>query len=218
MPCCAFLSLFKELELPVSQKRDIPLLRPIEGQVDQAAISEAVRTILESLGEDTDRDGLVRTPDRVARAYDFLTSGYRMNAEDVVNDALFDVEYDEMVICKDIDYFSLCEHHMLPFFGKVHVAYIPNGKVVGLSKMARLVEVYSRRLQVQERLTVQIAEAMETILQPKGVAVVIEGIHLCMVMRGVQKLNSCTISSKMIGEFEANPKTREEFMNLLKGA
>jgi len=201
----------------VSQKRDIPLLRSIEGQVDQAAISEAVRTILESIGEDTDRDGLVRTPDRVARAYDFLTSGYRMSAEDVVNDALFDVEYDEMVICKDIDYFSLCEHHMLPFFGKVHVAYIPNGKVVGLSKMARLVEVYSRRLQVQERLTVQIAEAMESILQPKGVAVVIEGIHLCMVMRGVQKLNSCTISSKMIGEFEANPRTREEFMNLLKG-
>ena len=141
-----------------------------------------------------------------------------MSAEEVVNNALFDVEYDEMVICKDIDYFSLCEHHMLPFFGKMHVAYIPNGKVVGLSKMARLVEVFARRLQVQERLTVQIAEAMKTILQPKGVAVVTEGVHLCMVMRGVQKLNSCTISSKMIGEFESNPKTREEFMNLLKGA
>lgn len=202
----------------MSQKRDIPLLRPVEGQVDQDAISAAVQTILESVGEDPSRDGLVRTPERVARAYDFLTSGYRMSAEEVVNNALFDVEYDEMVICKDIDYFSLCEHHMLPFFGKMHVAYIPNGKVVGLSKMARLVEVFARRLQVQERLTVQIAEAMKTILQPKGVAVVTEGVHLCMVMRGVQKLNSCTISSKMIGEFESNPKTREEFMNLLKGA
>jgi GTP cyclohydrolase I len=201
----------------VSQKRDIPLLRPVEGQVDQAAISDAVDTILKSVGEDPNRDGLVRTPERVARAFDFLTSGYRMSAEEVVNNALFDVEYDEMVICKDIDYFSLCEHHMLPFFGKMHVAYIPNGKVVGLSKMARLVEVYARRLQVQERLTVQIAEAMQTILEPKGVAVVAEGVHLCMVMRGVQKLNSRTISSKMIGEFEANPKTREEFMNLLKG-
>ena len=201
----------------MSSKRDIPLLRPIEGQVDQSTITEAVNKILGAIGEDPARDGLLRTPERVARAYDFLTSGYRMSAEEVVNNALFEVEYDEMVICKDIDYFSLCEHHMLPFFGKMHIAYIPQGRVVGLSKMARLVEVFARRLQVQERLTVQVAEAMRTILEPKGVAVVCEGVHLCMAMRGVQKLNSATISSKMIGEFEANPKTREEFMSLLKG-
>ena len=201
----------------MSSKRDIPLLRPIEGQVDQSTITAAVNKILRAIGEDPDRDGLLRTPDRVARAYDFLTSGYRMSAEEIVNNALFEVEYDEMVICKDIDYFSLCEHHMLPFFGKMHIAYIPKGKVVGLSKMARLVEVFARRLQVQERLTVQVAEAMRSILEPKGVAVVCEGVHLCMAMRGVQKLNSATISSKMIGEFEANPKTREEFMSLLKG-
>ena len=201
----------------MSSKRDIPLLRPIEGQVDQSTIQEAVNKILGAIGEDPARDGLLRTPERVARAYDFLTSGYRMSAEEVVNNALFEVEYDEMVICKDIDYFSLCEHHMLPFFGKMHIAYIPKGKVVGLSKMARLVEVFARRLQVQERLTVQVAEAMRSILEPKGVAVVCEGVHLCMAMRGVQKLNSATISSKMIGEFEANPKTREEFMSLLKG-
>jgi GTP cyclohydrolase I len=202
----------------VSQKRDIPLLRPIEGQLDQSAIEEAVLAILEAIGEDPERDGLKRTPMRMARSFDFLTSGYRMNAEEVVKDALFDVEYDEMVICKDIDYFSLCEHHMLPFFGKVHIAYIPKGKVVGLSKLPRIVEVFARRLQVQERLTVQIAAAVRELLDPAGVAVVIEGVHLCMVMRGVQKLNSRTITSKMVGEFEANPKTREEFMNLLKGA
>ena len=176
-----------------------------------------VEQMLRHLGEDPTRDGLLRTPGRVARSMSFLTSGYEMDLEAVVNNALFDVTYDEMVLCRDIDYFSMCEHHMLPFFGRIHIAYIPNGKVIGLSKMARIVEIYARRLQVQERLTMQIAQAIQETLNPKGVGVIVNGVHLCMVMRGVQKLNSQTITSTMLGEFESNSKTREEFLSLAQG-
>ena len=180
-------------------------------------MEDLVEQMLREVGEDPTRDGLVRTPSRVARSMSFLTSGYDMDLETTVNDALFDVTYDEMVLCRDIDYFSMCEHHMLPFFGRIHIAYIPNGKVIGLSKMARIVEIYARRLQVQERLTMQIAQAIQETLNPKGVGVIVNGVHLCMVMRGVQKLNSETITSTMLGEFESNSKTREEFLILAQG-
>src|SRR6187455_494225 len=162
---------------------------------------EMIRKILMELGEDPSRDGLVKTPERVDRSLRYLTSGYQKNADDVLNGALFDVAYDEMVIIKDIEVFSLCEHHLLPFFGKCHVAYIPNGKVVGLSKIPRLVDMFARRLQVQERLTVQIAETIEKFLKPRGVGVVIEAQHLCMIMRGVEKQNSVAVSSCMLGAF-----------------
>jgi GTP cyclohydrolase I len=175
-----------------------------------------VEAILKELGEEPGRDGLVKTPRRVARSLRFLTQGYQQDPREILNDALFDVSYDEMVIMKDIEVYSLCEHHMLPFFGRAHVAYIPNGKVVGLSKIPRLVEMFGRRLQVQERLTSQIAETLEAVLKPKGVAVVLEAIHLCMMMRGVSQQNSFAITSSLRGEFESDPKTRSEFMNLLR--
>jgi GTP cyclohydrolase I len=178
----------------------------IEGLVEQ---------LLKEIGEDPGREGLLRTPDRVSRALAFLAAGYQQNPHEVLNEALFEDAYDEMLIVKDIDFYSLCEHHLLPFFGRAHVAYVPNGRIVGLSKIPRIVEIYSRRLQVQERLTNQVAEAIQGVLQPKGVAVVIEAQHLCMMMRGVQKQNSYAISSAMLGEFESDPKTRSEFMQLL---
>jgi len=176
---------------------------------------EEIRSILTQIGEDPKRDGLVHTPRRVDRALRFLTSGYRMNAEEVLNGALFDVAYDEMVIVKDIELFSLCEHHLLPFFGKCHVAYIPNGRIIGLSKIPRLVDMYARRLQVQERLTTQIAETIEGKIEPRGVAVVIEAQHLCMIMRGVEKQNSVAVTSSMLGAFKDNQNTRNEFLNLI---
>ncbi len=179
---------------------------PIEGHIE---------AILKELGEDPARDGLVATPRRVAKAHRDLTSGYAQDPEEILNGALFEVDYDEMVLVRDIEFYSLCEHHMLPFFGHVHVGYIPNGKVVGLSKIPRLVEMFSRRLQVQERLTMQIAGTIQDILSPKGVGVVIESKHLCMVMRGVQKQSSYAITSSLRGEFEDDPKTRSEFMNLI---
>ena len=179
-------------------------------------IERLVYDFLKELGEDPTREGLERTPARVAKAYEYLTSGYQQRVEDVLNDALFTEEYDEMVVVKDIDYFSLCEHHLLPFFGRAHIAYMPSRKIVGLSKIPRLVEMFSRRLQVQERLTTQIAHTIDDVLQPRGVAVVVEGLHLCMLMRGVEKQNSKAVTSAMLGAFRDRPETRAEFMELIK--
>jgi GTP cyclohydrolase I len=180
------------------------------------ALERRVREILAGLGEDPTREGLQKTPERVAKALRFLTGGYSQDADSLLNDALFTVSYDEMVIIKDIEVFSLCEHHLLPFFGKAHVAYIPKGKVVGLSKIPRLVDMFARRLQVQERLTVQIAEAIEDKIKPRGVGVVIEAMHLCMIMRGVEKQNSVAVTSCMRGVFRDQAQTREEFLGLIR--
>jgi GTP cyclohydrolase I len=177
---------------------------------------DEIRSILKEIGEDPARDGLRNTPVRVDRAMRFLTSGYRMDPDEVLGKALFDVAYDEMVIVRDIEIFSLCEHHLLPFFGKCHVGYIPNGRVIGLSKIPRLVDMYARRLQVQERLTTQIADTIKEKIQPRGVAVVIEAQHLCMIMRGVEKQNSVAVTSAMLGAFKDNQNTRNEFLNLVK--
>ena len=178
---------------------------------------ELYRELLRRIGEDPGRDGLLRTPERVEKSIAYLTKGYREDPLQLLRGALFDVDYDEMVIVKDVEMFSLCEHHMLPFFGKVHVAYIPNGKVVGLSKIARLVEVFSRRLQVQERMTRQIADAIQDAICPQGVGVVIEARHLCMMMRGIEKQNSSTVTSAMVGCFQ-NKETRAEFLSLVRPA
>ncbi|MGD0931545.1 MAG: GTP cyclohydrolase I FolE [Candidatus Korobacteraceae bacterium] len=180
-----------------------------------ASFEELAREMLVRLGEDPDREGLLDTPRRYAKALRDLTKGYREDPEQVLQGALFSVDYDEMVIVKDIEMFSLCEHHVLPFFGKVHVAYIPKGRVIGLSKVARLVEVFARRLQVQERLTVQIAETIQKVIQPLGVGVVIEARHLCMMMRGVEKQHSATVTSSMLGAFRAQ-QTRQEFLSLIQ--
>ena len=181
-----------------------------------ASFAELVREMLVRLGEDPKREGLVRTPARVQKAFEFLTRGYNQDPEDLLNHALFTVTYDEMVIVKDVEMFSLCEHHMLPFFGKVHVAYIPNGKVIGLSKVPRLIEIFSRRLQIQERLTTQIAETIQKVVQPQGVGVVIEARHLCMMMRGVEKQHSAAVTSSMLGCFRDEQETRQEFLSLIR--
>jgi GTP cyclohydrolase I len=180
-----------------------------------ATLEDLTRELLVRLGEDPDREGLLRTPERFAKAYQYLTKGYNEDPADILHGALYSVDYDEMVIVKDIEMFSLCEHHMLPFFGKVHIAYIPKGKVVGLSKLPRLVEVFARRLQVQERLTVEIAESIQNAIHPLGVGVVIEARHLCMMMRGVEKQHSATVTSSMLGAFRA-PQTRQEFLALIR--
>ena len=179
-------------------------------------ITSCVRDILQGLGEDPSREGLEKTPERVEKALRFLTSGYGQDPDTLLNKALFTVTYDEMVVVKDIDLFSMCEHHMLPFYGKAHVAYLPQGKVVGLSKIPRLVDMFARRLQVQERLTVQVAEAIRDKVKPRGVAVVIEAVHFCMMMRGVEKQNSVAITSCMLGAFREQLQTREEFLSLIK--
>jgi GTP cyclohydrolase I len=178
-------------------------------------MQDLVRQLLAALGEDPSREGLVETPRRVDKSLKFLTSGYQADIDEIVNGALFTVEYNEMVMVRDIDMYSLCEHHLLPFFGKCHVAYIPDGKVIGLSKIPRIVDMFARRLQVQERLTTQIAETLEDKLRPLGVAVVVEAAHLCMAMRGVEKQNSVTVTSAMRGVFHRDPRTRAEFLELI---
>jgi GTP cyclohydrolase I len=181
------------------------------------SIADHMRGILRSIGENPDREGLRHTPERFEKAFRFLTSGYQQDPEKLLNGAMFTVSYDQMVLVKDIEFYSLCEHHLLPFFGKCHVAYIPDQKVVGLSKIPRLVNMFARRLQIQERLTSQIANAIQHKIAPLGVGVVIEGRHLCMVMRGVEKESSHTVTSAMLGSFKENPKTREEFLSLIQG-
>jgi GTP cyclohydrolase I len=181
-------------------------------------IAALIEQLLAELGENATREGLERTPERVAKALRYLTSGYAQKVEDILNGALFVEEYDEMVVVKDIDFFSLCEHHLLPFFGRAHVAYLPAQRIVGLSKIPRLVEMFSRRLQVQERLTTQIATTLDEVLRPRGVAVVMEGVHLCMLMRGVEKQNSKAVTSAMLGVFRERPETRAEFMELIKSS
>lgn len=183
-----------------------------DGRLSDIPFEEMVAEIIGRLGEDVEREGLVKTPERVSKSLTWLTRGYRMEIEDVVGDAIFAEDHRGMVVVKDIEMYSLCEHHMLPFFGKVHIGYIPNGKILGLSKLPRLVEVFSRRLQVQERLTDQIAEAVWDVLEPLGVGVVCEAYHLCMMMRGVEKQNSKTLTSSMRGSFLEDQRTREEFL------
>ncbi len=195
-------------------------MEPIQGTasgkcVDNQKIEDRVQDILQLLGEDPSRQGLQRTPKRVAASLRYLTQGYRQDPARILNGAIFDEPYSEMVVVKDIEIFSLCEHHMLPFYGKAHVAYIPNGKIVGLSKIPRLVEVFAKRLQVQERLTMQIAESLMEALKPLGVAVVIEALHLCMAMRGVEKSNSSTVTSAMLGSFRNSDRVRTEFLSLI---
>jgi GTP cyclohydrolase I len=188
-------------------------------KIDLAAVENAVAQILTAVGEDPQREGLARTPQRIARMYTELLSGYSTDPQSLVNDAIFEVKYDEMVLVRDIEFYSLCEHHMLPFLGRVHVAYIPDGKVLGLSKIPRIVDLFARRLQVQERMTRQIADFVRDLLKPQGVAVVVEALHLCMSMRGVQKHNARMTTSAMHGAFRANLATRQEFLeNIARGA
>lgn len=178
-------------------------------------LRDTIRTLLKQIGEDPGREGLLKTPERVAESLEFLTHGYHLRPEDVIADAMFTEDNKEMVVLRDVDFFSLCEHHLLPFFGKCHLAYIPRHRIIGLSKLARLVEVYARRLQVQERLTKQIADTIFAALEPEGVAVVMEAEHLCMQMRGVEKQNSVAVTSALLGVFKDNPTTRSEFLNLI---
>src|SRR5438874_262648 len=189
-----------------------------ETELGDAGLPELYHEVLLRLGEDPERDGLVRTPERVAKAMEYLTRGYQEDPAKLLTGALFDVDYDEMVIVKDIEMFSLCEHHMLPFYGKVHVAYLPKGKVIGLSKIPRLIDVFARRLQVQERLTKEIADTIQEAIDPIGVGVVIEARHLCMMMRGVEKQHSATVTSAMLGAFRNEHETREEFLSLIRSA
>ncbi len=184
---------------------------------EKLAIETAVRAILQNVGENPDRNGLAGTPDRIARMYDEVLGGYHVDPQKLVNGALFDVDYSEMVLVKDIEYFSMCEHHMLPFFGRAHVAYLPTDKVIGLSKIPRLVEMFARRLQVQERMTHQIAEMLADILQPRGVAVMVEGQHMCSMMRGVKKEHPVMVTTTMLGEFKEDRDLREDFMRLVRG-
>ena len=190
-----------------------------EEEMDLDSIEKAVKEILIGIGEESSREGLIKTPHRVARSYQELLAGYRMDPRELINDAIFDVAYDEMVVVRDIEFYSLCEHHMLPFIGRAHVAYIPTDKVIGLSKLPRIVDLFSRRLQVQERMTRQIAEYIQFVLKPKGVAVVVEGLHMCMMLRGVKKQDARMTTSTMLGVFRDDLSTRMEFLdNISRGA
>ncbi len=190
-----------------------PTVDPAEYVARKDAIVKAVRDILKSIGEDPDRGGLRGTPQRISRMYDEILAGYNVDPVALVNDAMFDVEYDEMVVVKDIEFFSMCEHHMLPFYGRAHVAYIPSNKVIGLSKIPRIVEMFARRLQVQERMTIQIADLLEEVLHPQGVAVVVEAAHLCSMMRGIKKEHVRMVTSSMLGCFKENDKSRNELLH-----
>ena len=187
-----------------------------KGQIDQDQVEQSMKSVLTAIGEDPAREGLLKTPERVARAYNFLTSGYRTKLEDIVNDAVFSDANDGMVIARDIEVYSLCEHHMLPFYGRAHIGYIPNKKIIGLSKLARIADMFARRLQVQERLTVEIGRALYEVLEPQGVGVVIKCKHMCMMMRGVEKQNSEVFTSSMLGSFRDNESTRNEFLDLIR--
>ena len=189
---------------------------PEAATLASASTEDLYRELLVRIGEDPARDGLLETPTRMAKAMKYLTRGYTQDVNTVLHDALFDVEYDEMVIVKDIEFFSMCEHHLLPFFGKAHIAYVPNGKVIGLSKIPRLVDVFARRLQVQERLTTEVADAIVQAIHPQGVAVILEAQHLCMMMRGVEKQHSATVTSAMRGVFKTQQQTRSEFLSLIR--
>jgi GTP cyclohydrolase IA len=195
-----------------SNKAVLEVMKP---PVEQESIASHMRSILSQIGEDTEREGLIRTPDRAEKALRFLTSGYEVDIEQIVNGALFTHECDEMVIVKDIEFYSMCEHHLLPFFGKMHVAYLPDKKVIGLSKIPRIVDAFARRLQLQERLTRQVAETLEQVLEPRGVGVICEARHFCMMMRGVEKQHSGTVTSAMRGAFRAQKETRDEFLSLV---
>lgn len=197
----------------MKQKAVVKMMSPKRGP---ESIAAAMENVLRQLGEDPSREGLARTPDRSEKALRFLTSGYTQDIQSIVNGALFTVKTDEMVIVKDIEFYSLCEHHMLPFFGKMHVAYLPKEKVIGLSKIPRIVDVFARRLQVQERLTQEVAEAIQDILQPRGVGIICEARHFCMMMRGVEKQNSSTTTSAMLGAFRTRRETRQEFLSLVR--
>ena len=203
-----------ETELQAAERRIRSI--PKCGAAKLARMEETFRNFLEAIGEDPQREGLLRTPSRAARAFEFLTNGYRQNLDEIVNDAIFSSEASEIILVKDIELYSMCEHHLLPFIGRAHVAYIPNGKVIGLSKIARIVDVFARRLQIQEQLTVQIADALMKCLQPSGVGVVVEAKHLCMMMRGVEKQNSVMKTSCLLGSFKEDARTRSEFLSLLK--
>jgi GTP cyclohydrolase IA len=204
------------MTLSTNEMRSKVIATTAEMPVTEAEMMQAVRTLLLGMGEDPDREGLIDTPKRVVKSLKYLSSGYQQSLDELLNGAVFHEEANEMVLVRDIDLFSSCEHHILPIIGRAHVAYIPNGKVIGLSKIARICEMYARRLQVQERLTAQIADALQGLLQPMGVAVVVEATHMCMVMRGVQKSGSWTVTSAMKGVFGEDAKTRQEFMNLIR--
>ena len=201
-----------ELEAASRRMRDIPRC----GAAKRTSMERSFQELLEAVGEDPQRQGLLKTPERAARAFEFLTNGYRQSLDEVVNGAIFDSDASEIILVKDIELYSMCEHHLLPFIGKAHVAYIPSGKVIGLSKVARIVDVFARRLQIQENLTTQIADALMHVLHPVGVAVVIEAKHLCMMMRGVEKQNSVMTTSCLLGSFKEDARTRTEFLSLLK--
>jgi GTP cyclohydrolase IA len=203
-----------ETELQAAERRMRNL--PKCGAAKLARMEQTFRNLLEAIGEDPQREGLLRTPSRAARAFEFLTNGYRQDLDEIVNKAVFSSEASEIILVKDIELYSMCEHHLLPFIGRAHVAYIPNGKVIGLSKIARIVDVFARRLQIQEQLTVQIADALMKCLEPSGVGVVVEAKHLCMMMRGVEKQNSIMKTSCLLGSFKEDARTRSEFLSLLK--
>ncbi len=207
----------KKQKMTEDNKDIFPVVLDDNPALANPRLTQLVEGVLAELGEDVQRQGLVKTPARVARALEFMTSGYRLDPKDVINAALFDCTNDEMVIERDISFFSMCEHHLLPFYGVCHVAYLPSGKVVGISKIARIVDLFARRLQIQERMTREIAECLNEHLKPKGVAVVVEAFHMCMAMRGVQKQNAKTITSAMLGGFKSDIRTRTEFLSLING-